>query len=308
MKFLCRRKWCSVFVIVLAACSDNPAAKNRDSAAIDRRLSLSVAGSTTRTGWDSAAGPVMVLATSRFSTEVMIVLPELTDSMLAVTSHFELHGLANIPVDLFGSKGLVGSSTLQLSSQRSDSAGCVSWPGGQVLAPMPVGWRIALEKGRAIGLPLDSMEGMTGVDSARFATDVVNIALLLTGGADPVFSGIPFFVRKGYRLITPSVSVIIAEAVRRINEEANPREEHLLLLAERSTDNAEYLVAFHVRSAGAEESLETSEILSALRLTKTNRLAIVVTFDREDGGKVGLLERLGPSDWRVVWKSAYSGC
>jgi len=304
----CQPKWCSVFIIVLTACSDKPVAKNSDFAAIDRRLSLSVAGSITQTGWDSAAGPVMVLAASGSSTDVMIVLPGLTDSILAVTSHFDLRELTDIPVDLFSSRGLVGSSALQVSSQRSDSAGCVSWPGGRVQAPVPVGWRIALEKGRAIGLPLDSMEEMTGVDSAQFATDVVSIALSLTGGADPMFNGIPFFVRKGYRLTMRSISVIIGEAVRRINEEANPREEHLLLLAERSTGNAGYLVAFHARSAGPEESLETSEILSALRLTKTNRLAIVITFDHEDGGKVGLLERLGPNDWRVVWKSAYSGC
>ena len=176
------------------------------------------------------------------------------------------------------------------------------------MTSVPTGWRVALAKGRAIGLLLDSIEGMTDVDSAQFVANVVSMALSLTGSGDAVFSGIPFFVRKGYRLMMPSVSIIIAEAVRRINEEANPREEHLLLLAERLRGDITYRVGFHARSAGSEESLETSEVLSALRLTKTNRLAIVITFDYEDGGKIGLLERLGPSNWRVVWKSAYTGC
>lgn len=309
MKSRLRNGWLLfVIVVALAGCKDNHAAKNADSTAISRSLSPPITGSGLQTGWDSSAGPVMVIASSRSPTDVAIVLPGLTDSVLATTSHFELRGLTNIPLDLFNSRGLVGNSTLQVASQSSDSAGCISWPSGKVMASAPVEWRIALEKGRAIGLPLDSMEGMTGADSAQFVASVVATAISLTSSADAVFSGIPFFVRKGYRLTIPSGSIIIAEAVRRINEEANPREEHLLLVAERSNGSSEYRPGFHARSAGSEESLETSEILSALRLTKTNRLAIVITFEHEEGGKIGLLERLAPNDWRVVWKSAYTGC
>jgi hypothetical protein len=151
------------------------------------------------------------------------------------------------------------------------------------------------------------MEGMQGEDSARLIGEVLNIATHLTNEGT-AFRGIPFFVRKAYRLETSVLSVIVAEIVRRINEEANPREEHLLLLAERQAGERDYQMAFHTRSAGAEESLETSDVLAAFTLTKSGRSALVVTFDYEDGGKIGLLERISRNEWKLLWKSAYSGC
>ena len=79
-------------------------------------------------------------------------------------------------------------------------------------------------------------------------------------------------------------------------------------MAERSGNDTTYRVGFHTRSAGPEESLETSEILAALRLKQSGRTAMVITFDYEDGGKIGLLERLAAYSWQVVWKSAYTDC
>jgi hypothetical protein len=293
---------------VMDGCRDVPATKGIDSTNARRELSTPITGLGSGTGWDSTAGRVLIIAVARAPADVAVVLPGLTDSTLGVTPYFELAGLANTPVELFGSRGLVGTSTLHISPQPNAPAGCVNWPAGKLADPVPAGWRIALEKGRGIGLPMDSIEGMNSADSAKFVANVVKAARSLTDSSDPVFRGIPFFVRKGYRLETPSSSVIIGEAVRKINEEANPREEHIILLAERVGTQEPYTVGFHARSAGAEESLETSEVLAAVQLRKTERPAIVITFDYEDGGKVGLLERLSKSNWRVVWKSAYTGC
>jgi hypothetical protein len=296
-----------IAVIVIAGCRDAPATRNIDSSAT-RAVTPPVTDSAPGTGWDSAAGPVLIIAASRASADVVIVLPGLTDSMLAKTLHFELQGLVNTPVELFNFSGLVGSSILQVSSQLSNPTGCVKWPVGRLVNSVPPGWKVALKKGKAIGLLLDSMEAMAGPDSARLVADIQNAALSLTDGGDRVFRGIPFFVRKGYRLTTPASSVVIGDAVRKINEEANPREEHLFLLAERSGDDTVYRVGFHLRSAGAEEALETSEILAVLRLVQSGRLVMVITFDYEDGGRIGLLERLEANNWQVIWKSAYTDC
>lgn len=296
-----------VTLILTAACRETPSARNSDSTA-GRIITPPLTGSASGTGWDSTAGPAIIVAVSKASPDVVVVLPGLTDSTLAATSRFELRSLENIPVDLFNSSGLVGTSVLQVSSQSNDPTGCVKWPTGTLAGSVLPGWKIALEKGRATGIPLDSMEGLTGPDSARFVVDILKAAVSLTDGSDPVFRGIPFFVRKGYRLMTPGSTVIIGDAVRKINEEANPREEHLFLLAERSGTDTTYHVGFHTRSAGPEESLETSEILSALHLRRSGRNAMVITFDYEDGGKIGLLERVAPNNWQVVWKSAYTDC
>lgn len=296
----------AAMVAGLAGCRDRPGGKT-DSATSDRAAYPPITGATARTGWDSTAGPVMVIADSRTPSEVAIVLPGLTDSALATTARFELDNLAKIPIDLFGLQGQVGSSVLEVSSQSSDSTACIHWPTGRLVNPVPRGWTVGLEKGRAVGLRLHSLEGMTSTDSVQFVADVIRAARSVVGG-DPAFRGIPLSVRKGYRLMLPGTSVIIAEVVRKINEEANPREEHLFLLAERSGNEPQYHVSFHTRSAGSEESLETSEVLAAIRLTKTGTPAIVSTFDYEEGGKVGLFERRGENDWQVIWKSAYAGC
>jgi hypothetical protein len=297
-----------VAACTVSACREKPSGSSADSAAKRSAATPAITGSLTVTGWDSTAGPVMLVAMSRASPEVAIVLPGLTDSTLALTSRFELAALENTSVELFSSRGLDGSSVLRTSSQPGNSTGCVSWPIGRLTHVPPMGWRIGFEKGKVVGLPLDSLEGMGSADSSRFAMSILRAVGSLGTGGDAAFRGIPYFIRKGYRLTLPSSSVLIAEVVRRINEEANPREEHLLLLAERSGNEMDYRVAFSERSAGAEEVIETSEILAAVRFTGSNRVALAITFDYEDGGKVALLERVTAGNWRIVWKSAYTDC
>ena len=249
----------------------------------------------------------MIIPASKDSTDAALILPGLTDSSLASTAHFDLDALKNTPLDLFNSQGLIGSSSLNVISQSADLSGCLNWPKGRLVNSIPGEWRIGLEKGRATGVRVTSMEKMQGEDSTRLVADVLNSATHLTD-ASATFHGIPFFVRKAYRFQTPVISAIAAEIVRKINEEANPREEHMLLLAERQAGGADYRIAFHTRSAGVEESLETSDIVAAFTLVKSGQLVVVLTFDYEDGGKFGLLERISTNEWRLVWKSAYTGC
>jgi hypothetical protein len=249
----------------------------------------------------------MVVPASNDSTEAAVILPGLTDSLLASTARFELSALKNTPLDLFNLQGLIGSSALDVVSQAADPSGCPNWPKGRFSTSIPGGWKIGLEKGRATGIPLRSLEGMQGQDSAWLISDVLSIAAHLADGSS-AFHGIPFFVRRAYRFETPALSVIVAEVVRKINEEANPREERLLLLGDRPSGENNYHLAFHTRAAGAEESLETSDVLAGFTLARSGRPAMAVTFDYEDGGKIGLLERISGKEWKLVWKSAYSGC
>ena len=297
-----------IAIVGTTACKDERPAANVDSAAMHKAARPAIPGSAGSTGWDSTAGQMMVVATSRASPDVAIVLPGLSDSVLAAAPHLELGAVANTPVELFGSRGLAGNSMLQVLPQSRNATGCVSWPVGRLTRMPATDWRVGFEEGRVVGLPLDSLEGMTSTDSAQFVSSILEAVSSLGNAGTTPFAGIPYFVRKGYRLVLPPSSILVAEAVRRINEEANPREEHLLLLTERSSNDAGYRVGFYKRSAGAEEALETSEILAAVRFVRSSRLAFALTFDYEDGGKVGLLERVGVGTWRIVWKSAYTDC
>jgi hypothetical protein len=279
---------------------------NSDSASVANKRQT-VTGLTSGTGWDSVAGSFLVIPGSD-SSDAAVVLPGLTDTLLNSTKHFELSGLDNATLDLFSLRGFVGSSSLHVSSQQAEAVGCLAWPEGQLSGVVPAQWRVGLEAGKASGIKVVPVDATQGKDSTTLIADVLKVALQLPQGGDAAFKGIPFSVRNAYRLITPETSVIVAEVVRKINEEANPREEHVLVVAERGSAVSAYKLAFDMISAGVEESLQTTDLLAAINVVKTNRLAVVVSFDYEDGGKIGLLERISEGNWQLIWKSAYTGC
>jgi hypothetical protein len=127
--------------------------------------------------------------------------------------------------------------------------------------------------------------------------------------ADPTFKGLPFRVRSAYTFRLDSINVVIADVVRSVNEEANPRLEHLLIVGERTAgSNGRYKVGYYNRTAGAEESTQATEILAAILIGSARRPAVVVNIEYDDGGKLGLIERTGPGEWRATWKSAYTDC
>ncbi len=301
----------ALVLVLLAVCACNGDKKSTaaDSAASLNESAISPAVPVVNTGWDTTeAGPVMLLARQDSTSHAALVLPGLTDSTLTATPVFNLDALSRTPVDLFGRAGLVDSSRLVVSSQRPNAEGCLSWPTG-TLAPSPShGWRFGFRKGMATAIPLDSLEGMSPADSSRVTVEIARIASSVAEGSDPVFRGLPFAVRRAYRLTVGGNSVLVGDVVRKINEEANPREEHLLLIAERpAAGDGQYVAAFESRVAGLEEIVRTNDVLGAVQFVR-GAPAIVVTFEYENGGQVALLERTGEKRWRITWRSAYTGC
>lgn len=289
-----------------AGCRDVP--KRTPAATGDTATRATVTGLSGGTGWDQGLGRVMILPLASDSARAGVVLPGLTDSTLASITKFELTGLDTIGVDLFNQQGLVGQTTLHVLSQRVDPSGCLNWPIGSFLTSPPAAWRIGLESGQAMGLKLNLLATMHGSDSSRFVNDVLGAANSLNNAGDSVFHGLPFSVKSGSRIDGSGVPAIVAEVVRKINEEANPREEHTLLVAEQPTSSSSYGAVFTTRSSGREESLETTDVLAAVQLKSTKQAVIVISMDYEDGGKVGILERFADGTWKLRWKSAYAGC
>ena len=106
-----------------------------------------------------------------------------------------------------------------------------------------------------------------------------------------------------------SIDVVIADIVRSVNEEANPRLEHLLLIGERPVGvTGRYTVGYYSRTAGAEETTQASEVLAAVRIGPSRRPALVMNIEYDDGRKLGLIERTAPGQWRSIWRSAYTDC
>jgi hypothetical protein len=255
---------------------------------------------TGNTNWNVDAGPLMIVGGNGDS--VAVVLPEATDSTIAALQDTS-PPLSGLTFDLFGRGGMVRSPVAVLSLPRTVNTkqDCYSWPLAKLKSSRS-NWRVGFASGHSI-------EAMSSADSAALAVSLAQTAATLPITADPTFKGLPFRVRSAYTFRLDSIDVVIADVVRSVNEEANPRLEHLLIVGERTVGSTgRYKVGYYNRTAGAEESTQATEILAAVLIGSARRPAVVVNIEYDDGGKLGLIERTGPGEWRATWRSAYTDC
>ena len=262
------------------------------------------------TGWrDSVAGPALVLPVADNSAAVSIVLPMMNDSTLSHASAVNADAFPGMSIDLFDRAGAAGTAQLSSQAQASPTEGCLAWPVLALRRPAVKSWQAGFKTGVAVPVPLDSLEGAAPADSLFITTELARLASALPASNDPAFQGLPFSVRKAYRSKQGSIPMLIGDIVRKINEEANPREEHLLIIAEPgASDRSHYDAVFHSRAAGSEEAVRTSDVLAAVQFIRSKRVALVVSFGYENGNRAALIERLPNGSWKVTWRSAYTGC
>jgi hypothetical protein len=240
---------------------------------------------------------------------VAVVLPEATDSTIAALQDTS-PPLSGLTFDLLGPSGMVGSPVAVLSLPRrvNPKQECYSWPQAKLKSSRS-NWRVGFTSGHVRSIALDSIEAMPSADSAALAVSLAQTAATLPITFDPTFKGLPFRVRSAYTFRLDSINVVIADVVRSVNEEANPRLEHLLIVGERAAGSTgRYKVGYYNRTAGAEESTQATEILAAALIGPARRPAVVVNIEYDDGGKLGLIERTGPGEWHATWRSAYTDC
>jgi len=284
---------------------EKPVDSLKDSAS-GSTLARSASGST---GWDEAsAGSFVLLSLGDDMIEAALVLPQETDSTLSKNPAPALEGFANASVDLFSAAGYAGTSVLAVNSQQQPGEGCLVWPSVRLTSKSASAWKVGFASGKATSIQIDSVAKLNSSDSLSITIELAKLASASTTSDDPAFRGLPFTVQKAYRLAMGDTSVLVGSIVRKINEEANPREEHLLLVAERTGSSGNYASAFQSRSAGPEDAVRTNAVLAAVRFVKTKRAAIVISFEYDDGGQIALLERMADHDWKISWRSAYTGC
>lgn len=304
-----RRVVCITFGVIPVAigCRERSPAPIADTAASITAPPVSTPVVRVNPGWDSTAGRALFLSRSDSPHSALVVLPDLTDSTVSATKRFDIGTLSGLAVELFAKRGRTGSASIVTNDRSNPVEGCLSWPQAQLSGATSADWRIALEKGRATGIRLDSLEGLPPADSAALARQITAAASAIHTKTDSVFVGIPFAVQHAYRFTVSGSVVVFAVVVRKINEEANPREERVVLVLERPAGGS-MTVAYQSRSAGPEEELQTTEMLAAVSFTSGNRPGIFISSEYEDGGNTILLERTGAVQWRSVWRSAYTGC
>jgi hypothetical protein len=267
--------------------------------------------------WDDAsAGPVLFVAGSN-ETEAAIIYPHFTDSTLGTVSTLDTAGISRGKADLFARGGLIGTAVIVPKTAGVLGGECTAWPTAHVRSldratgGVPGPWAVGFVTGHAAALTMDSIAVLSPVDSARRAADIARIASSLTNDTAPAFKGLPFEVQRGGRFsIAPGIDGIAAVLARHVNEEANPREEHIFLIAERDSTHQPlaWVAAYSERESGAEDDLETNEVLATVRLGPGRTPTIVLSRDYGDGGVYSLIERAAPGQWRLRWSSAYTGC
>jgi len=261
-------------------------------------------------GWDEAqTGPALFLPVADNAAATAVVNPMLTDSVVAGSAEGAADSLAGLSIELFGRTGLIGSARLSQRAAPIVAEGCIAWPTMTLAESNQKQWQVGFRQGIVTPLPLDSLEGFSSADSAAVTTELARLASALPATNDSAFQGLPFSVRKAYRASSSQPVLLIGDIVRKINEEANPREEHILLIAEKNNVSVSpYQTVFHTRAAGSEEQVRTTEILAAGRLVHGGETVLIVSFGYENGSRVALIERSGNAQWRISWRSAYTGC
>ncbi len=296
--------FCSVTFALLACGKDDDSTKATPVPASQNSPPLATSRFAA-TGWPEDAGPVVVLPGSTHD-EVRLVLPDLTDNTLSDTSSFELDSLPNSAISLFSPGRSPVPVTVVAGESEESPRGCKTWPTARISAYPGDGWKVGLAAGAAGPLPLSGWGPALMNDSSEAAREVVSMAAF--SRTDSTFRGVPFGIRFLYRIELGSSRVIIADALRRINTEANVREEHVLLIAERQRGEKEYALAFRETQRGREDEVRVPEILSAVLLGENRRPAIFASLEYSEGARLLLVERLSASKWVLRWRSAYAGC
>ena len=295
-----------IAVLAIAAACGEHRRSNADSV---RALAPVFPGAPTgNTGWDPAAGSVIIAPFDNSTDTVSVIVPEATDSTVSIVESVSAP-VTSLTFDLFSRGGRIASAvrSTPLSPPDTSKLECYGWPLARLVGKQSE-WSVGFATGRAESIPLDSIDAMHGSDSASLAASLTRVAASIPGVSDPTFRGLPFRIRSAFTFRVDSVDVVIADIVRSVNEEANPRIEHLLLVGERPTGSTlAYTVRYSNRTAGKEESTQASELLAVVGLGESKRPAIVITIDYGEGNRFSLLERIG-DEWRATWRSAYTDC
>lgn len=272
---------------------------------------------TTNVGWNADAG-TMLLVASDIPGVAEVIFPEVTDSTFGDSALMDLAPVRGSRVTLYTRRGEAGTATVigEDTTAQADSSDdtCEDWPlvrlRNESRGPTAP-WTVGLATGHARSIPLDSIEHLARNDSSRLAGDVVRLAGTVAGDTAAAFRGLPYYVRS-VRRFQPSAGVqaLVADVSRRINQEADPREEQLLFVAERDSGRTDgpWRVGFSERASGHEGTVETHDVLAALAIGASRRPTLLLARYIGDGVAYALLERNGAARWELRWVSAASGC
>ena len=303
-------------VLLLGIACDKPApAPSNDTAAVSPPPPRGVTTPTTpiEAPWDSSAGPVFLVIGPN-ATTASVVFPAVASDAEVDASKLDASPLKGTAYDLLANGRVVSGATVSGVVPLDAPEECSGWPLVQLsdvsADTASRSWVVGFERGKLSPIAYDSITALSSSDSSRLAMEVARIASAVPGDTVAELRGLPYQVRRAYRFeIAPGVTGLVAEVMRTLNQEANPKQEHLLVIAERdSTSRGRFDIAYTERAAGGEELIESSELLAIARFAPTRDVEVLLARYVGDGVVYALLERAGARRWRLRWTSPYVGC
>lgn len=302
------RTVCIVLLATLAAgCTDeapqpgpigdsaSPVAIHVDSATPAPRVSA----------WNDAAGPVLLVAGER-PEDAIVVLPDAQGHLSADT--LDASEYVGERATLFDRAGGTATATLEEDQGDGPELTCNSWP----ILTLPSGtprWTLGFIGAGVTAYPLDSVQAMARRDSSSLVAQVARLAsearINTTGEHAESFRGLPFVVQEARRFRHDTLEVLVAQVVRRVNQEASPLEEHTLLVAERTAGADAWKPARIEWTVGHEESVGRQQLLGAVAM----RGEPALVFTRDSGAEMHYaIHWRGGGAWSKRWVSGISRC
>lgn len=171
-------------------------------------------------------------------------------------------------------------------------------------------WGVGFIGGSPAPLKVDSIAGMTRQDSSALTRVAYRLASTVPNGRGSRFTGLPFAIVQLWRARLPDGSTAVAATLRRqINQEDSPLEERTFIVAESDPTAPDgYALMYSEQSSGAEETVESRELLAAVIFPPATAVDFIVAHDFGDQTSYSIIERVARSRWVVRWASRRFSC
>lgn len=296
-------------VALLAACERAPRPEEAQSPP-PAGDTTPASASTQPTGWRADAGPVLLVAWPS-PHEASVVSPAAQGDVDAGVDVGDPDAFARASFTLVDRAGRRHEARFGGWISEPEYSGCSPWPVVQLVdaSGRSPEWTVGLSGAAPRAIPLDSLAGIGTRDSARLVAEVARLASMVRRPANPAFHALPYVVQQVHRFQpAPGTQALAATVVRRMAQEATPLEERTFLVAERDSGGSAYHLVYDERVAAPEETIESVEVLAAIRTAPGAPLALVLARDYGTTRGFAMLEREGPKRWVVRWTSARMRC
>lgn len=302
--------------MLTAACEQSRSVPAVDSVVPLRPAPIGTPNVAPRATWDSRLGPVL-LVNGGSADVAMIVIGDSARSGADIVTEREAITLRSTPAILLGRGDSVEVAILQeaLLGRNQDDSECTGWPAWRITKARASAalrpWVVGFVGATVLPVSMDSIEALLRADSARLAAEATRLASTLPSNAADRLAGLPFTVTSLWRFRAgPGVEGMAANLVRRVNQEARPLEERTLLIAERDSSRRDerFILGYYDRTQGAEETVESRDVLALVRLSPSSQPMLVLARDFGDGTAYAIVERDPTGRWREKWRSPRGHC